>query len=46
MDELDDVESLDQMDDGGDIKNKILFSVLVVSAMKSTAQGPRLTETS
>lgn len=39
MDELDDVESLDQMDDGGDIKNKILFSVLVVSAMKSTAQG-------
>ena len=39
MDELDDVESLDKMDDGGDIKNKILFSVLVVSAMKSTAQG-------
>ena len=31
MDKLDEVESLNQMDDSGDIKNKILFSVLVVS---------------
>ena len=35
MDELDGVESLN---DGGDIKNKILFSVLVVSEIKSTVQ--------
>ena len=38
MDELDEVESLDKLDDSGDIKNKILFSVLVVSAMKLTVQ--------
>ena len=31
MDELDELESLDKVDDNGDIKNKILFSVLVVS---------------
>ena len=31
MDELDGLESLDKVDDSGDIKNKILFSVLVVS---------------
>ncbi|XP_029212917.2 uncharacterized protein LOC114976615 [Acropora millepora] len=31
MDKLDEVESLNQMDDSGDIKNKILFSVLVVA---------------
>ena len=33
MDELDGLESLDKVDDSGDIKNKILFSVLVVSIM-------------
>ena len=33
MDELDELESLDKVDDSGDIKNKILFSVLVVSIM-------------
>ena len=31
MDELDELETLDKVDDSGDIKNKILFSVLVVS---------------
>ena len=31
MDELDELESLDKVDDSGDIKNKILLSVLVVS---------------
>ena len=31
MDELDELESLDKVDDSGDIKKKILFSVLVVS---------------
>ncbi|KAK2572704.1 Mitochondria-eating protein [Acropora cervicornis] len=31
MDKLDEVESLNQMDDSGNIKNKILFSVLVVA---------------
>ena len=33
MDELDELESLDKVDDSGDIKNKILFSVLVVSTI-------------
>ena len=33
MDELDELESLDKLDDNGDIKNKILFSVVVVSAI-------------
>ena len=33
MDELDEFESLDKVDDSGDIKNKILFSVLVVSTI-------------
>ena len=33
MDELDELESLDKVDDSGDIKHKILFSVLVVSAI-------------
>ena len=31
MDDLDELESLDKVDDSGDIKNKILLSVLVVS---------------
>ena len=33
MDELDELESLDKVDDSGDIKNKILLSVLVVSTI-------------
>ena len=33
MDELDELESLHKVDDSGDIKNKILFSVLVVSTI-------------
>ena len=33
MDELDEFESLDKVDDSEDIKNKILFSVLVVSTI-------------
>ena len=33
MDELDELESLDKVEDSGDIKNKILFSVLVVSTI-------------
>ena len=33
MDELDELESLDKVDGSGDIKNKILFSVLVVSTI-------------
>ena len=33
MDELDVLKSLDKVDDSGDIKNKILFSVLVVSTI-------------
>ena len=33
MDELDELESLDKVDDSGDIKNNILFSVLVVSTI-------------
>ena len=33
MDELDELESLDKVNDSGDIKNKILFSVLVVSTL-------------
>ena len=33
MGELDELESLDKVDDSGDIKNKILFSVLVVSTI-------------
>ena len=33
MDELDELESLYKVDDSGDIKHKILFSVLVVSAI-------------
>ena len=32
MDELDEVESLESVDDSGDIINKILFSDMVVSA--------------
>ena len=38
MDELAEVESLDKMEDSADIKNKILFSVLVVSVIKITVQ--------
>ena len=33
MDETDELESLDKVDVSGDIKNKILFSVLVVSTI-------------
>ena len=33
MDELDELESLYKVDDSGDIKHKILFSVLVVSTI-------------
>lgn len=33
MDELDEVESLEKLDENSDIKNKILFSVIVVSAI-------------
>ena len=39
MVELDGVESLEQLDHGGDIKNKFFFSVLVVSEIKSTVQA-------
>lgn len=39
MDKLDEVESLNQMDDSGDIKNKILFSVLVVSTKLLVDKG-------
>lgn len=39
MDKLDEVESLNQMDDSGDIKNKILFSVLVVSTKLRIDKG-------
>ena len=33
VDELDELESLDKGDDSGDIKNRILFSVLVLSSI-------------
>lgn len=39
MDKLDEVESLNQMDDSGDIKDKILFSVLVVSTKLRIDKG-------
>jgi len=38
MEELDEVQFLNKMDDSADIKNKIFFSVLVVSAIKITVQ--------
>lgn len=39
MDELDEVESLEKLDENSDIKNKILFSVIVVGAMLSVQLG-------
>ena len=33
MDELHELESVDKVDDSGDIKKKILFSVLMVSTI-------------
>lgn len=44
IDELDEVESLAKMDDSGDIKNKILFSVLVVSTFHFTVTHASLSE--
>ena len=39
MDELDEVESLEKLDENSDIKNKILFSVIAVGAMLSVQLG-------
>lgn len=39
MDELDEVESLEKLDENSDIKNKILFSVIVVGTMLSVQLG-------
>ena len=40
MDELDGVESLEKMDENSDIKNKILFSVVVVRGIQHIQFNP------